>query len=300
MNKVVILYYHRINEQKTDYNLTNVSPGNFEAQLKMLLEKYDLISIYDIYDGSAFKRDRNAVAITFDDGYKDVFNNAVPLLESMEINYTCLITTQNIWGGDENWTDVVTRVAFEPEVFHEECKLIIDGEQKVFMTDCLENRVAFYRALQQIYKTSSCEEWNEISIKIREWAGIRNSVRSSYRIMDIDDIKRIKERGGIIGAHTVSHPYLSCLNEREIEYEVSESKKTLEKITGEKVDIFSYPFGDAPKKVRSVLDTCGYKIAMTSNKGVVTKNSDVMYLPRIGVKDWSIHDFGNVLEDAFR
>lgn len=299
MNKVAILYYHRINELRADYNLTNVKPANFEDQMKGLLDNYDVVSIDDIYDGSAFKRDRNAVAITFDDGYKDVLNNAAPLLEAYGFKFTCLVTTKNIGIDKENWTDVVTQVAFEPNFFNEKCELLVNGERQEFKTDTIENRVLFYRSLQHIFKGATYEEWDDITNEICAWAGVSLLARDAYRVMDADDIKRIIKMGGVIGSHTVSHPFFSYLSNDEIKNEVFESKRTLEKIIGKEVYIFSYPFGDAPKRARAILDDCGYKITMTSNRGVTTHESDVMYLPRIGVRDCTRFDFEKMLENVF-
>ena len=298
MNKVAIIYYHRINEKKADYNFTNVQPHNFSDHMKILHDRYDVISIDEIYNGDAFKHNRNAIVITFDDGYRDVLYNAVPVMEAYEFPYTCFITTGNIYTGKCNWTDVIIKVAFEPEEYHESIQLNLNGETLFFNTGNLDERVGFYKGLKELFMKISYDEWRCVLSELTKWAGI-NEADHTYKIMDVREIQKVRGHGASIGAHTITHPFLSCMGDEDIMHEVSDSKETLENILGESVHCFSYPFGDCPKKVRPMLDECGYQIAVTSNKGLVTSASDVMYLPRIAIRNYSGMDFINYLESIF-
>ena len=299
MSKIAILYYHRINNLATDYNLTNVKPAHFEEHMSVIAGKYDVIPLESLFDKAVFRRKRNSVVVTFDDGYKDVLYNAAPILKAQGFSFTCLVTTGNINVDNENWTDIVTRVAFEPEVFRESCELVINGKKYIFKTGSIEERVDFYRGLQQLYKQSTYETWENIVVSLFEWFGISIKVREAFRMLNEAEINEIQDCGGIIGAHTVTHPFLSSLSDSKILNELLNSKQMLEKITGNKVYSFSYPFGDTPKKVRPLLEKCGYSVALTSNVGVVTDASDIMYLPRIPVRDYSKSDFEKYLDSMF-
>ncbi len=299
MKKIAILYYHRINELTTDYNLTNVKPSHFEEQMDVVVNNYEVVSTADLLSGCAFKSDKNAVVVTFDDGYKDILYNAGPIMESFGIPFTCFITTENISTNSENWTDLISRIVFEPEIYHEECELVIDGERNVYRVDCIEDRVKFYRLLQKICGSCLRDGRRETLAYLMKWAGISSGARSAFGIMDEKEICGIKDIGGIIGAHTVSHSYFSALSDDDILWEINESKKMLERIIGGDVFAFSYPFGDAPKKVRAMLEASGYSVAMTSKIGFVTKQSDLMYLPRVNVRDYSKDDFEKYLAHIF-
>lgn len=299
MSKIAILYYHRINKLTADYNQTNVKPSHFEEHMEVLWENYDVVSLESIYSGDAFKTNRNAVAITFDDGYKDVISNAAPILNRFGFPFTCLITTENIGKDKENWTDIISRLSFEPEMFRKSVEVKLNGRIEEIKLDGLEDRVRFYRALQQIKKNTTKEEWDEIITKYCEWFGTPNKARDAFKILNRDEICELRDMGATIGAHTVTHSFFSCLSDEEIEKEISDSKEILEKILGREVYIFSYPFGDAPKRVRPLLDSVGYRIAMTSNNSLVTENSDVMYLPRVSTRDYSKDEFKTYLRNMF-
>lgn len=299
MNKVAIIYYHRIDDYPADYNFTNVKPENFKGHMDVLSDGYDVISLKELYNRQAFNHKRNAVVITFDDGYADVYNNAAPIISSYGFPFACFVTTGNIFKGGENWTDIVLRVAFEPIVFRDKCEIIVRGEKRTFRTDRFEDRLSFYKEIRRLFMELSNDELESILEYLLKWSNTPLNARETHRIMNCDEIKAISEMGADIGAHTVSHPFFSHLCDEEIRKEVYESKYTLERITSKKVKWFSYPFGDCPKRARTVLDECGYDIALTSNKGLVSEDSDIMYLPRNSIRDYGKDEFAQYLESIF-
>ncbi len=89
-----ILLYHRIDNVKNDPLCLAVSPQHFEKHLRFLKENYNILPLYELSKkllNNTIKG--NEVAITFDDGYKDNFINALPLLEKYEVPATIFITT---------------------------------------------------------------------------------------------------------------------------------------------------------------------------------------------------------------
>lgn len=297
MGKIAILYYHRIDDEKTDYNFTNVQPKNFEKHMRVLRRNYDIIPIRDLMRKWTYSGDKDAVVVTFDDGYANVLYNAVPIMEVYDIPFTCFISTENIETGRENWTDIIVRSAFEPEEYHDECILEISNGRKTLSTDKLEERVNFYREIRKIYNDLKKDEKKALITRLMQWAGFSDEARDNYRIMNSEEIRQIRERGGEIGVHTVTHPFLSFLEESEIEWELSNSKQTLESVLSEKITLFSYPFGDCPRIARPILDGLGYEMAVTSNRGLVSEKSDLMYLPRYSIRDYSEESFEEFMKE---
>ena len=72
-----------------------VTVGQFEFLLEMICRHYHPVSLADavqqIREGQKFRP--GTVAITFDDGYLDVYQNAYPLLKAYNIPATLFITT---------------------------------------------------------------------------------------------------------------------------------------------------------------------------------------------------------------
>jgi len=87
-----------------------------------------------------------------------------------------------------------------------------------------------------------------------------------------------------IGCHSISHPLMSQLSENEIEKELKESKKYLERVTGNRIDHFAYPSGDYNRLVLKKVKELEFKAAFGIDK--VQKIGHPKYeIPRIGIYD---------------
>ncbi len=121
--KLPILMYHHVgslpeNPTALRKDLT-VSSENFETQVKWLAENsYHTISLKDLYNYSLgkFTLPKNPIIFTFDDGYQDVFVNAVPILKKYNFTGSFAIITQYPDSKEEDnfyasWPDIA--IAFE-------------------------------------------------------------------------------------------------------------------------------------------------------------------------------------------
>ncbi|MFO8061328.1 MAG: polysaccharide deacetylase family protein [bacterium] len=86
----------------------------------------------------------------------------------------------------------------------------------------------------------------------------------SFRHMDGKQIMELREAGFDIVSHSMTHPDLRKLPAAELMREVSDSKKILEDLTGQKIDYFIYPYGLYNKRVKHAVKKAGYKAAFTS------------------------------------
>ena len=93
-----ILMYHRINDNEYGYASLSVSRHNFEKQLRHLKNNYKIISLDTLcgFIGSRKMPSEDCVAITFDDGYKDNYTNAYPILRKYEVPATIFLTSGHI------------------------------------------------------------------------------------------------------------------------------------------------------------------------------------------------------------
>lgn len=83
-----------------------------------------------------------------------------------------------------------------------------------------------------------------------------------------------------IGSHAVSHPRLSRLSPEKVRQEVENSKAVLEDLLGEEVGFFAYPYGDYSPMVRDMVETVGYKAALTCSRGVANTAPNPYEIPR--------------------
>ncbi len=124
----IILCYHRIFEPETDPHLLSVSPDHFREQLEVVRRIAQPLSLDEL--SRALERgdlSRRGVVITFDDGYLDNLENALPILRAAEIPATIYIATGYVGSNREFWWDDLERLTLGPEKLPTIVRLTIDG-----------------------------------------------------------------------------------------------------------------------------------------------------------------------------
>lgn len=104
-----------------------------------------------------------------------------------------------------------------------------------------------------------------------EWD--RTSQKGSIRLLFPDEIKEMAEYGISFGAHTVTHPHLPPLNEKEAFQEIAKSKEEIEKILSQEVISFCYPYGEYNDNIKRMTKDAGYKCACACD----AKQADDLY-----------------------
>ena len=121
---------------------------------------------------------------------------------------------------------------------------------------------------------------------------IVEKVKSSFLIKDeaigIEDLKIIaREKSITIGSHTYSHPILICCNEKELEFEIGESKTILEELIKSKVKYFAYPNGKHRKREMDCVKKIGYEAAFGTDPDYImtTDPINLFNIPRFEIRD---------------
>jgi hypothetical protein len=97
--KIRVLMYHGVDEHQADFDLLDpyvlISTKNFEKQIKYLSKTYNIISLYDLISHIKNKISflPNSVVITFDDGLKNNYINAFPILQKYNTKATIFLVT---------------------------------------------------------------------------------------------------------------------------------------------------------------------------------------------------------------
>ena len=99
-------------------------------------------------------------------------------------------------------------------------------------------------------------------------------------MMDAAQVHEWIAAGNDIGSHTLSHPYLTRLSQRQAEEEITASRKKLQDLFSRPIDHFCYPYGDWNEAVRDIVGAAGYKTACTTEAGVNTIESCPLSLKR--------------------
>jgi len=113
--------------------------------------------------------------------------------------------------------------------------------------------------------------------------------------MDWEQIRQLRDAGMVIGSHGMTHRILTELDDKELDYELSESKKLLEKNLGQPIDYLSIARGFHNKKIIDKVREIGYRAVFTSNPS----DNDGFKFGRIPVRgNWSLEYFIRVLNNG--
>ena len=101
--------------------------------------------------------------------------------------------------------------------------------------------------------------------------------------VDEDMVKEMAEAGMEIGSHTYNHNQLDILSEKDVYFELRESKKALEAIVGKEVQSLCYPAGQYTEFTVKAAEECGYTNAVTTAYGYASKAQGLFDLERIRI-----------------
>ncbi|MEJ0084615.1 MAG: polysaccharide deacetylase family protein [Pseudomonadota bacterium] len=290
----LILAYHRIatvedpQDYPLDLGLISATRDEFDGQMRALREFANPVSLDTIADAVTHHRTlpERAVAVTFDDGFRDTFEVAFPVLERHGIPATVFVSTDLVESGEPFWFEITAhlmlRVAPRAVVF-DECP-----EGLPAAGDPAARRAAI-ATLHRILKTCAntrrrvlVEEWRARFASLLDADAVELS-----RPVTKQQILAMSHAGVAFGSHTVSHPNLALASDDVIERELSGSKSYLEDLLARPVRALAYPFGTPDTYDARVLKSaraCGYELAVSFRQGVNWLGAlDAMELKRIGI-----------------
>lgn len=321
--KGVILMYHRVAEAASDPWGLCVSPKNFAEHLEVLRARVNPLRIQELTEAVRSHRvPRNALAITFDDGYVDNLEHARPALEKQDIPATVFVTTGYIGGTRGYWWDEIERIILQPGTLPETLDLRIGdseerievGAARVFTDEQLAashgwrlpappptpRHALYHRVWTRFYEAEPADRAEPLS-DLATWAGMSTHPDPAVRPMTEAEIASLGSEGFIeIGGHSVTHPSLPSCPISTQRHEIIESRRTLEEILNQPITSFAYPHGDYDTSTQAYVREAGYSSACTTKQTTVSNRTDPYRLPRCVVFNWDGDTFAKQLAEYWR
>jgi len=101
--------------------------------------------------------------------------------------------------------------------------------------------------------------------------------------MNAAQVRELGSLGFEIGSHSMTHAYLTDLDDKQLRYEVVESKLQLEQIAGRSVEHFSCPGGRSDERVVRMAREAGYRSVATSRIHTNAQGTNRFALGRVAV-----------------
>jgi peptidoglycan/xylan/chitin deacetylase (PgdA/CDA1 family) len=240
----------------------------FEAQMRYVRRRYRVLSLDDLCEEMENpSRQRDAVAVTFDDGYRDLHTHALPVLRKYQIPATIFLPVACIETGQVPWYD---RIFLALKVFPKDELKIDLGRPRSFQLFSLRARLETAAEIIQYLRTLPDDRRREYCAAMEEQITLPQDELID-RMLTWDQIRAMGREGITFGSHTMTHPAVSQLTQSQMDRELGESKRALEQRISSPTAHFAYPFGqpaDCGMAALPFLVRNGYRSASTTVEGV--------------------------------
>lgn len=282
----VILLYHRVARPASDVHGLSVSPEVFADQVAILRERFVPLPLRGFVDAAREGAlPPGAVAVTFDDGYADVLEHALPILEAARVPVTCFVPSASVGAGRAFWWDVLEYALLGPHAVPVRLSLDPVGLAFEGETRTLADRQRVHGEIYRLLRRTPALARERAVAHILHWSGAETAAPDRGRPLTSVELQQLAAHPLVtIGAHGAYHLALPELDEAGQREEIETSKRTLEESLGRIVDAFAYPYGAwAPVTVTLVRDA-GFACAVTCEEGPVQAGMDPWRLPRVEVR----------------
>ncbi len=299
---VIILMFHKIGNEDDPLALT-IAPSILDRIITELKKRSEIVALESLFD-----QDKNLIVddnkvkfvITFDDGYRDNYEKAFPILKKHNTPATIYLSYGHLEGDYFFWYEKL--ILGLQNTDHKFIDLTDLGSEK-FKLENSEDVNKTVNTLNLWLKTFT-DKGRLAKLKIiLSRLEVDNTEENVSPMLSWEMIKEMKENNINFGSHTISHPILSREDEQSIEYELVESKRLLEEKMGQEIKGFAYPNGSADDYNDTVLkyvNKAAYQHACTTIEGVNYKGQDPYQLLRTNIEPRiCVDENGNFLPDIF-
>jgi peptidoglycan/xylan/chitin deacetylase (PgdA/CDA1 family) len=270
----VIITFHRIRPPQASgfapNALLEITPEFFDAILTRLREEgFAIVSLDEATSRLVTGEGGPFAALTFDDGYRDIYDHVLPVLERHDAPATLYIApgladrTARLW-----WLELEEAIRRLETV-----EVTFDGaELGLLATDDSEKTEAFERLLPLLLSADD-ERLLATVAKLSAEAGIDPRAIVEELCLDWDDLRDLAAHDLItIGAHSLTHPRLSGLQLEAARAEIAASGARLRRELGIACRHFAYPYGypsSAGTREFQLAAEAGYATAVTTRPGMI-------------------------------
>jgi L-malate glycosyltransferase len=261
------LCYHRVTPTLSGWDQAlTVSADTFRRQLRALADDYELVTCGELQRALAAGERRRLCAISFDDGYADNLEVALPILQEVGAPWTIFVATDPVDRGVALWFERVAALLRH----HLACP---DFERV-----CAEH--PSLRALPTIVAAAATPReavrlavgaLKDLPTDAREEAETRvveafgpPDATALPRFLDWDGVRRLDKAGVEIGGHTLSHPILPRTTDSRARLEIAAGRTRLEAALGHAIAGFAYPNGDHDSTSVRLVREAGFAWAFTA------------------------------------
>ena len=280
-----ILAYHDIADK--GYLNLQVSEKTFTMHVQYLLKNnYNIISLEEAADllRSGGEIPRKTVVITFDDGYKSIYQSVLPIVKEYGLPITVFLSTGSVGSSNGGTPLFVDAVAYAiRKTTKNELDLSTWNYKRFSLKTALLRELAVKQVNEYSKNLAPAERRNLLHFILGQLDIDIEADELKNKMLSWDEIKEMDSAGVSFGAHTHTHPSLSRITLKEARDEIMLSKRLIENHLGKEVTTFAYPYGsvrDVNDGVRDIVEQEGFKCACVLKDGINLPGDDLYMMKR--------------------
>jgi peptidoglycan/xylan/chitin deacetylase (PgdA/CDA1 family) len=258
-----------------DRDLVDATPAEFEGQMALLRRFFTPVGIDEVVAARLGRGPlpADALLVTFDDGYKDNHQHALPILRRLGMKAVFFVATDFITRRRLFWWERVSLIVRRsvrrelPLTYPRPLRLVRDEPATI-------------RTLNRIIK-------DEIDLDVDRfleglataagvgWSAAEERALADAALMSWDDVRALRDAGMDVASHAATHRVLATLSGAALDQDLVASRRTLEEVLGGPVRALAYPVGRSiagDDRLRGAVARAGYAVGFTALPG---RNGDV-------------------------
>lgn len=288
--KALIICYHRINDEDNSY-LRPTKVADLENQMRYLSEAYNPVSLeriaQHIQEGTSLPP--KAIAVTFDDGYRDNYENAYPILKKYGIPATMFLATSYIGTGDiPSWDKACYRLSRAGKRTRE--SIIPTGPRYDVPSDKKSMPITALMLDRFDKRESNHTPADYVDLRTDDY-------EEKELMLSWEQVREMSDDGISCGSHTLTHPFLTRISRAQAHKEIHLSKEIIERQIGKPVTTFAYPSGNFNSDIEEIVKEAGYSAAVSTVPGYNSLCDNLYALKRNVIQLQSV--FGKLFPLSF-
>ncbi len=111
------------------------------------------------------------------------------------------------------------------------------------------------------------------------------TISNNQKYINWDQIRKLKEEGVVIGAHSHTHAHMPDISIEEVRNEIETSNKIFLRELGEIPTLFAFPYGETTDEIIELVKEYKFKVAFGQHSGIINETSNMYYLPRFSLNE---------------
>jgi peptidoglycan/xylan/chitin deacetylase (PgdA/CDA1 family) len=281
VSRPVVLCFHRVKEPSgslLDRRVGVTAPDSFEGAVRyMKVLGYRFVSLEEVVKRASSSKPARVAAITFDDGFKDLFQNAYPILKRRRIPFALFLVTRTAESKQLLWLHKLY--------------VALDRLSPVQATDILRRHGALpddreYKGGSMSLAVSSMDRGGieklaeELAAAAHLSAGSEGQIAEDLYLTKAE-LSEMEAHGLSIEAHGHEHVPLANKSETETEEEIARSVRYIAQELHGKPLFYSLPFGAGNRYVRQIVKALGLTGMTTTEPRLIRPREDPYDVPRV-------------------